>query len=211
MARGASLALATRHAAAATQAGSSPQPRSAATAAATVNPVTGPSSTATTSTTSTTVIGMRRTEITMTSTDRHTRQRAAVGAIMAALDEFRTAQDVHALLRERGEAIAEGLKGSVTMGNGQFCTKPGVVMAFDDPAFDKFTEKLKGPAPVPPPRRPSRLHAASPPPPDLSHGLAPSQQVSELLAAARGGPRRKSGLALVAVNTRPAALSRAEE
>jgi len=47
-------------------------------------------------------------------------------------------------LRERGEAIAEGLKGSVTMGNGQFCTKPGVVMAFDDPAFDKFTEKLKG-------------------------------------------------------------------
>jgi NADP-dependent aldehyde dehydrogenase len=47
-------------------------------------------------------------------------------------------------LRERGEAIAEGLKGSVTMGNGQFCTKPGVVMAFDDPAFDKFTEKLRG-------------------------------------------------------------------
>lgn len=41
----------------------------------------------------------------MTSTDRRTRQRAAVGAIMAALDEFRTAQDVHALLRERGEAI----------------------------------------------------------------------------------------------------------
>jgi NADP-dependent aldehyde dehydrogenase len=47
-------------------------------------------------------------------------------------------------LRERAEAIAEGLKGSVTMGNGQFCTKPGVVMAFDDPAFDKLAEKLKG-------------------------------------------------------------------
>src|ERR1043166_9028340 len=47
-------------------------------------------------------------------------------------------------LQERGDAIAEGLKGSVTMGNGQFCTKPGVVMAFDDPAFDKFAEKLKG-------------------------------------------------------------------
>jgi NADP-dependent aldehyde dehydrogenase len=46
-------------------------------------------------------------------------------------------------LDERGEAIAEGLKGSVTMGNGQFCTKPGVVLAFDDPALDKFTEKLK--------------------------------------------------------------------
>jgi NADP-dependent aldehyde dehydrogenase len=47
-------------------------------------------------------------------------------------------------LRERGDAIAEGLKGSVTLGNGQFCTKPGVVLAFDDPALDKFTEKLKG-------------------------------------------------------------------
>jgi NADP-dependent aldehyde dehydrogenase len=47
-------------------------------------------------------------------------------------------------LRERGEAIAEGLKGSVTLGNGQFCTKPGVVMAFEDPAFDKFAQKLKG-------------------------------------------------------------------
>jgi alpha-ketoglutaric semialdehyde dehydrogenase len=47
-------------------------------------------------------------------------------------------------LRDRGEAIAEGLKGSVTLGNGQFCTKPGAVLAFDDPALDKFSEKLKG-------------------------------------------------------------------
>jgi alpha-ketoglutaric semialdehyde dehydrogenase len=47
-------------------------------------------------------------------------------------------------LEERGDTIAEGLKGSVTMGNGQFCTKPGVVLAFDDPALDRFTEKLKG-------------------------------------------------------------------
>jgi NADP-dependent aldehyde dehydrogenase len=47
-------------------------------------------------------------------------------------------------LRERGEAIAEGLKGSVTLGNGQFCTKPGAVLAFEDPALDKFSEKLKG-------------------------------------------------------------------
>jgi len=44
----------------------------------------------------------------MTNTDaqqRHTRQRAAVGSIMATLDEFRTAQEVHARLRERGESI----------------------------------------------------------------------------------------------------------
>jgi NADP-dependent aldehyde dehydrogenase len=47
-------------------------------------------------------------------------------------------------LQEKGDAIAEGLKGSVTMGNGQFCTKPGVVMAFDDPAFNKFRDKLQG-------------------------------------------------------------------
>lgn len=47
-------------------------------------------------------------------------------------------------LRERGESIAEGLKGSFTLGNGQFCTKPGVVMAFDDPAFNVFRDKLKG-------------------------------------------------------------------
>jgi len=47
-------------------------------------------------------------------------------------------------LHERAEAIAEGLKGSVTMGNGQFCTKPGVVLGFEDPSFDKFTQKLKG-------------------------------------------------------------------
>src|SRR5882672_392142 len=47
-------------------------------------------------------------------------------------------------LRERGDAIAEGLKGSVTMGNGQFCTKPGVVLAFDDPALNRFIEIMKG-------------------------------------------------------------------
>jgi NADP-dependent aldehyde dehydrogenase len=47
-------------------------------------------------------------------------------------------------LQEKGDAIAEGLKGSVTMGNGQFCTKPGVVMAFDDPDFNKFRDKLQG-------------------------------------------------------------------
>ena len=47
-------------------------------------------------------------------------------------------------LRERGEAIAEGLKGSVTLGNGQFCTKPGAVLAMDDPALGKFMDKLGG-------------------------------------------------------------------
>jgi alpha-ketoglutaric semialdehyde dehydrogenase len=47
-------------------------------------------------------------------------------------------------LAERGEAIAEGLKGSVTMGQGQFCTKPGVVLAADGPGLAPFLAKLNG-------------------------------------------------------------------
>lgn len=46
--------------------------------------------------------------ITMTSTSsapRRTRQRAAVGTIMATLDEFRTAQEVHAILREQDQSV----------------------------------------------------------------------------------------------------------
>ncbi len=47
-------------------------------------------------------------------------------------------------LQERAEAIAEGLKGSVTMGQGQFCTKPGVVLAADGPGLPAFLAKLNG-------------------------------------------------------------------
>jgi len=47
-------------------------------------------------------------------------------------------------LRERGEAIAEGLKGSFTLGNGQFCTKPGMVFALEGEDLAKFTHKLAG-------------------------------------------------------------------
>jgi len=36
---------------------------------------------------------------------RTTRQRTAVAAVLADCDEFRSAQDLHALLRSRGEAI----------------------------------------------------------------------------------------------------------
>jgi 2,5-dioxopentanoate dehydrogenase len=45
-------------------------------------------------------------------------------------------------LAERGAAIADGLKASVTLGNGQFCTKPGVVAALRGPAFDAFRARL---------------------------------------------------------------------
>ncbi len=47
-------------------------------------------------------------------------------------------------LEERGESIASGLFQSVTLGVGQFCTCPGVVIAVDGPALDQFAEKLGG-------------------------------------------------------------------
>ena len=39
---------------------------------------------------------------------------------------------------ERAQQIAQGLKQSVTLGTGQFCTKPGVVVALDGPATRSF-------------------------------------------------------------------------
>ncbi|HUK49052.1 MAG TPA: aldehyde dehydrogenase (NADP(+)) [Terriglobales bacterium] len=54
-------------------------------------------------------------------------------------------------LRERGENIAVGLHGSVTLGAGQFCTKPGMVFLPQDAESSAFAEKLR------------QLIAASPP------------------------------------------------
>lgn len=45
-------------------------------------------------------------------------------------------------LRERGEALAEGLKNSVTMGVGQFCTNPGLTIGLGGEDFSSFTAKL---------------------------------------------------------------------
>jgi NADP-dependent aldehyde dehydrogenase len=54
-------------------------------------------------------------------------------------------------MRERFEQVAEGLKNSVTMGVGQFCTKPGLVFGLGGEAFETFviafTRLLEG---VPP-------------------------------------------------------------
>jgi alpha-ketoglutaric semialdehyde dehydrogenase len=51
-------------------------------------------------------------------------------------------------LRERGAAIAQGLLASVTLGVGQFCTKPGLVFALAGPETDAFlatfTEAVQG-------------------------------------------------------------------
>jgi len=45
-------------------------------------------------------------------------------------------------LAERAEAIAEGLAASVTLGVGQFCTNPGVVIGVASEAFDRFVRRL---------------------------------------------------------------------
>ena len=45
-------------------------------------------------------------------------------------------------LRERGAQIAEGLKNSVTLGVGQFCTKPGLVFGLGSPDFESFAESF---------------------------------------------------------------------
>jgi alpha-ketoglutaric semialdehyde dehydrogenase len=45
-------------------------------------------------------------------------------------------------LRERAAAIAEGLHTSVTLGGGQFCTKPGIVFLDDNAAAHALTKTL---------------------------------------------------------------------
>ncbi len=47
-------------------------------------------------------------------------------------------------LRERGNAIAEGLKNSMTLGVGQFCTKPGLVFGEKSADFERFQQTLAG-------------------------------------------------------------------
>jgi NADP-dependent aldehyde dehydrogenase len=46
-------------------------------------------------------------------------------------------------MKNRADAIAQGLKTSFTMGVGQFCTKPGLVFALGGPDFDGFTEQFR--------------------------------------------------------------------
>lgn len=46
-------------------------------------------------------------------------------------------------LKERAEAIAQGMKNSFTMGVGQFCTKPGIVFALGGDDFNQFAEHFR--------------------------------------------------------------------
>lgn len=47
-------------------------------------------------------------------------------------------------MRERGAKLAEGLRTSMTMGVGQFCTKPGLVFGLSSAEFDQFQKSLAG-------------------------------------------------------------------
>jgi NADP-dependent aldehyde dehydrogenase len=46
-------------------------------------------------------------------------------------------------LRDRADAIAEGMKASITLGVGQFCTSPGLSVGITDPHFARFVERLE--------------------------------------------------------------------
>ncbi len=48
-----------------------------------------------------------------------------------------------AALKNRGGAIAQGLKAAFTVGVGQFCTKPGLVLALGGAEFDAFIEQFR--------------------------------------------------------------------
>jgi alpha-ketoglutaric semialdehyde dehydrogenase len=49
-----------------------------------------------------------------------------------------------AALEKRLESIATGLAGSVSLGTGQFCSKPGLVIAQQSPALGRFASRLGG-------------------------------------------------------------------
>jgi len=48
-----------------------------------------------------------------------------------------------AALNERGDTLANQFAGSITMGCGQFCTKPGVFFAIEGEGLDKFISGLR--------------------------------------------------------------------
>ena len=45
-----------------------------------------------------------------------------------------------AALAQRGETIARDFIGSLTLGSGQFCTNPGLLLAIADPSVDRFEQ-----------------------------------------------------------------------
>jgi NADP-dependent aldehyde dehydrogenase len=78
-------------------------------------------------------------------------------------------------MKERAETLAEGLKNSVTLGVGQFCTCPGLTVAIGDENFSRFSERL------------AELIASAPPGAMLYPGILQSYEAGvKRLAAIEG-------------------------
>jgi NADP-dependent aldehyde dehydrogenase len=84
-------------------------------------------------------------------------------------------------MRERGAKVAEGLKNSVTMGVGQFCTKPGLVFGLGGEPFetfqDTFSSLLQAVAPA------TMLHGGISE--SYHHGLSQASSVEGVSVVAR--------------------------
>ncbi len=65
-------------------------------------------------------------------------QRAEPIPVFAEMSSINPVVLMPAALEARAEAIASAFVQSLTMGAGQFCTNPGLVLAVDSPAFDRF-------------------------------------------------------------------------
>jgi len=61
------------------------------------------------------------------------------------------------ILQESGARVAEGLRASITLGVGQFCTKPGLIFGVDGPGWDDFQAALASGLKTTPPG--TMLHA----------------------------------------------------
>ena len=83
-------------------------------------------------------------------------------------------------LRERGAAFAEGLKNSVTMGVGQFCTNPGLVVGLQSEELKQSVAKLQS------------LIEAAPPATMLHGGILSAYEtgIEKLIASTSVAPTR---------------------
>lgn len=68
-------------------------------------------------------------------------KRAEPIPVYAEMGSFNPVFVLPGALKERGEKIAQGLAGSVTLGVGQFCTNPGVVVALESSETESFIKK----------------------------------------------------------------------
>jgi NADP-dependent aldehyde dehydrogenase len=70
-------------------------------------------------------------------------QRAVPIPVYAEMSGINPVFVLPAALEARAETIAQGLIDSITLGTGQFCTKPGIVIGVSGSAFDRFRAAAK--------------------------------------------------------------------